>query len=67
MGSVEVLEVLKNHKTEWLTIHEILEEIDSDFGYCSISNTLKRLTMHDEIKRKKGDYANNCYMYKYKR
>lgn len=66
MGAIEVLEVLRERRNDWLTINEIEEKV-GDLSRMSVSNTLKRLFLHEEIYRKKGDYARNCYLYKYKK
>ena len=65
MSCSEILDILKENKGKWLTIHDIEEKIDS-CGRCAITNALKRLTLHSEILRKKGDYTKRCYLYKYK-
>jgi len=64
MGAREVIKILSKDKDKWFTIYEIEEKI-SNIGRVAISNSLKRLYNHDEILRKKGDYAVRCYIYKY--
>jgi S-formylglutathione hydrolase FrmB len=54
MGQQDILEILIEHRGEWLDSNTIADKLINNSGKIAIRNNLKSLSKHNEIEKRKG-------------